>query len=181
MSEAPHMLEKCNKSLAEWLIVEKQRRIEAQDKDNDLTRQCASLREKLAVVVKAAERAGLCSCQWETRYGTCTDCLGTGWTRRDPNELEDEVERLTRQCAGLRENLSDAEEEVDELRLRLNSLMEALTPSAATKAAYIGEFSFATHEFYDENGDMVVQGVTVPWATIKDIMKVIVNRARGPE
>lgn len=47
-------------------------------------------------------------------------------------------------------------------------LREALTPSAATKAAYMGEFEFQSGA-----------GIThcVPWSTIKEIMKAISDRA----
>lgn len=55
------------------------------------------------------------------------------------------------------------------------SLVEALTPSADTKAAYIGEFAFTVtlragnHEDY--------RRIEVPWTTIKEIMAAIYDRA----
>lgn len=52
--------------------------------------------------------------------------------------------------------------EADSARLR-----EALTPSAETKAAYMGEFGFQFGE-YTPN---------VPWTTIKQIMAAILARA----
>ena len=55
-------------------------------------------------------------------------------------------------------------------------LAEALTPSAETKAAYIGEFSFPI-EVSDEDGDPVTISVTVPWTTTKEIMAAIRCRA----
>ncbi len=55
-------------------------------------------------------------------------------------------------------------------------LLEALTPSADTKAEYMGEFSF-TVGHYDEEGDEVFAKTYVPWTTIKEIMKAIRNRA----
>lgn len=57
---------------------------------------------------------------------------------------------------------------------------EALTPSAGTKAAYLGEFSF-THEYsgFDDDGQEFDSSidVLVPWTTIKDIMGAIKVRA----
>jgi hypothetical protein len=55
-------------------------------------------------------------------------------------------------------------------------LREALTPSSATKAAYIGDFSFSM-EVPDEHGDSVAVRVVVPWTAIKDIMSAIRARA----
>lgn len=51
-------------------------------------------------------------------------------------------------------------------------LRAALTPSGNTKAAYIGEFSF-TIEDRDEDGEEWPREITVPWATVKVIMKAI--------
>ena len=64
----------------------------------------------------------------------------------------------------------------DALRARVAKLEEALTPSADTKAAYMGEFSFCISEF-DEDGEEFARVVDVPWTTIKDIMKAIARRA----
>ncbi len=55
-------------------------------------------------------------------------------------------------------------------------LREALTPSAETKAAYIGEFSFQ-FPTWSESGEEVVMTPTVPWVTIKGIMAAIRARA----
>jgi len=57
------------------------------------------------------------------------------------------------------------------------ALIEALTPSAETKAAYSGEFSFP-REYYDEEGVRYTTYETVPWTTVKDIMKAILARAK---
>lgn len=54
---------------------------------------------------------------------------------------------------------------------RVEALEAALTPSANTKAAYIGEFSFRIEE---ENRSRLV---TVPWDNIKEIMAAIRARA----
>lgn len=48
----------------------------------------------------------------------------------------------------------------------------ALTPSADTKAAYIGEFQFQFPE-RDEEGNDVMRNINVPWTTIKEIMRAI--------
>ena len=55
-------------------------------------------------------------------------------------------------------------------------VLEALTPSGDTKAAYIGEFSFSLTRI-DGNGDEYSEKVYVPWTTIKEIMAAIRNRA----
>jgi len=57
----------------------------------------------------------------------------------------------------------------------IKRLKEALTPSADTKAAYIGEFSFGvTLTAGDEEDYRIIQ---VPWTTIKEIMAAISERA----
>lgn len=59
-------------------------------------------------------------------------------------------------------------------------LREALTPSASTKAAYIGEFSFMVDDLgVDEDGDTFEcqREITVPWTTVKEIMAAISARA----
>ena len=60
----------------------------------------------------------------------------------------------------------------------IERLREALEPSGSTKYAYSGEFEF-TQVGFDEDGDEVHQGVTVPWTTIKDIMAAISARAEA--
>lgn len=54
-------------------------------------------------------------------------------------------------------------------------LREALTPSAATKTAYIGEFSWSD----DCYGGSVTR--TVPWTTVKEIMAAIRKRAEATQ
>lgn len=51
-------------------------------------------------------------------------------------------------------------------------LRNALTPSAETKAAYIGEFSVPLTDI-DENGEEYTRRINVPWTTIKEVMSVI--------
>ena len=58
-------------------------------------------------------------------------------------------------------------------------LREALTPSAETKAAYMGEFTMP-FPCLDESGEEVMAHPNVPWTTIKEIMKAIrARRARS--
>jgi len=52
---------------------------------------------------------------------------------------------------------------------RLNN---ALTPSAETKRAYMGEFSVPLPEM-DEAGNEYIRSINVPWTTIKKIMQAI--------
>ncbi len=54
----------------------------------------------------------------------------------------------------------------------VHNYIEALTPSGATKGAYIGGFTFGV-----VNGDDQRMVVSVPWTTIKEIMKAIRARA----
>jgi hypothetical protein len=65
---------------------------------------------------------------------------------------------------------------VARLRDALTELREALTPSAETKAAYIGEFKMRLHR-RDECGDEYHEDVTLSWTVIKEIMTAISNRA----
>lgn len=62
------------------------------------------------------------------------------------------------------------------LELERDSLVEALTPSADTKAAYIGEFSWTVNNLEDD-GSMDPVTHTVPWTTVKEIMAAIHKRA----
>lgn len=56
----------------------------------------------------------------------------------------------------------------------LEAYKAALEPSDKTKARYMGEFSFnITH--YDEDGEEYRVKQYVPWTTIKEIMKAIVD------
>jgi len=56
------------------------------------------------------------------------------------------------------------------------ALREALTPSAETKAAYMGEFSVSLPD-WDEDGNEIMRRINVPWTTIKEIMAAISSRA----
>jgi len=69
-------------------------------------------------------------------------------------------------------------QEYESLSAEKGRLVEALTPSAETKAAYIGEFTFSLNAGLDEFGDdHIIKNVQVPWTTIKEIMAAI--RARN--
>lgn len=57
----------------------------------------------------------------------------------------------------------------------IERLREALTPSADTKAAYIGEFSFTVTLRAGNQEDY--RRIEVPWTTIKEIMAAISERA----
>ncbi len=68
------------------------------------------------------------------------------------------------------------------LRKRVDELEGALKPSAATKAAYIGEFTIAVERIVNEDEEPVDDGadapdpydhIQVPWTTIKQIMAAI--------
>lgn len=56
-------------------------------------------------------------------------------------------------------------------------LIEALTPSEATKSAYNGEFSFS-YTGYDPDNELPHTAVhLLPWTTIKNVMAAILKRA----
>ena len=71
-------------------------------------------------------------------------------------------------------NLLKKENEL--LKAKLLAFEESLTPSAETKGYFIGEFSFDEEVFNGED-KYVTQRCTVPWTTIKEIMKAIKIRA----
>ena len=62
------------------------------------------------------------------------------------------------------------------MKAERDALREALKPSGDTKYAYIGEFRFNVADV-DENGDETRRLVSVPWTTIKEIMRAISARA----
>ncbi len=62
---------------------------------------------------------------------------------------------------------------------RGHNFTEALTPSAETKAAYIGEFKFDLEVAHDPETWETMK-VDVPWTTIKEIMSAIRARAERP-
>jgi hypothetical protein len=96
----------------------------------------------------------------------------------------DVVERLKAACIGHpnakiawpHRILHDASALIERLIAERDALKQALIPSVATKAAYMGEFSVSMPEL-DENGDEYVRPVNVPWIVIKEIMAAIRARA----
>jgi hypothetical protein len=68
---------------------------------------------------------------------------------------------------------------IDAMRLAEEhaKLIEALTPSAETKAEYIGEFSFYGPEYVDDKGEPRADKMLVPWSTVKVLMAAIRKRA----
>lgn len=116
------------------------------------------------------------------------------WAERDvlKTELERsraEVDRLQKLIANdggwtlprriLEELRAEPVEQPPKMRGKkaLARLLEALTPSGATKAAYSGEFRFSFVHGVDEDGNDVSINVQVPWTTIKDVMAAILKRA----
>lgn len=59
-----------------------------------------------------------------------------------------------------------------------DALLEALTPSAETKAAYMGEFK-VSFPSVDEDGEEALTVADVPWTAIKEIMRAIRSRAEA--
>lgn len=70
----------------------------------------------------------------------------------------------------------DIGDENKRLTAERDALREALTPSGATKAAYIGEFRMDFNEI-DEFGEDRTVCLDVPWTTVKEIMAAILKRA----
>ena len=58
----------------------------------------------------------------------------------------------------------------------IERLKEAMTPSAETKAALMGEFTVPLPEI-DEDGEEYIRRINVPWTTVKEIMTAIRARA----
>ena len=58
----------------------------------------------------------------------------------------------------------------------IERLWAALTPNAQTKAAYIGKFTMTLKEV-DDYGDDRSLRVTIPWTSIKEIMRAILKYA----
>lgn len=66
--------------------------------------------------------------------------------------------------------------DITALQAQNRKLVEALTPSGDTKAAYMGEFSFLAIST-DGDGNETAVKTYVPWTTIKEIMAAIRARA----
>jgi len=112
-----------------------------------------ALREELA-----AYKAMLFQAQTERDVARATVCISP-WEDSPP-------------CRGIQKQL----DKIDAMEIGHDRLIEAVTPSTATKAAYMGEFSMRIPEI-DEDGNEYMCNVNVPWTTIKEIMKAIAARA----
>lgn len=106
--------------------------------------------------------------------------------------LSAEAERLCQERDEARLNAAIIEGVSNELDTALSAsnaeaerLREALTPSAETKAAYIGEFTIAVERRFNDDGEVdddsegsdPYDHIAVPWTTIKEIMAAIRARA----
>lgn len=72
---------------------------------------------------------------------------------------------------------------IERLLAENRALIDALTPSGDTKAAYIAEFKFDVEVWdpdggEDGDGEAVMESTTVPWTTVKEIMAAISRHAR---
>jgi hypothetical protein len=101
----------------------------------------------------------------------CDKCWGSGDRHHTGSDLR-KVQAALRQTVKAPDNMT----ELEELRKKNFRFIEALTPSRETKIAYSAEFNFNIRQI-NEDGDEVPWAVTVPWTTIKEIMKAIRSRA----
>lgn len=95
--------------------------------------------------------------------------------RNERDNARDGAHEAETRARALEVRLATAERERD-------ALIEALTASGDTKAAYIGEFKFDVaiwdHEAgEDGDGAEIMQRTFVPWTTVKEIMAAIRARA----
>jgi len=90
--------------------------------------------------------------------------------------LVEQVETYRDECEAIRTKLAEAEKRAEVAEAREASLLEAVTASAETKRAYTSEFSIGFPEFDSENDEYMRKSI-VPWITIKEIMRVIKDRA----
>lgn len=67
-------------------------------------------------------------------------------------------------------------EQILSLQARLKMMEEALTPSAETKAAYMGEFTIPWPVVGEDGNEYIIR-INVPWTTIKELMAAIRARA----
>lgn len=92
-------------------------------------------------------------------------------TATDPAYLASALERVGVVDKEWKDRAEKAERE-------RNALIEALTPSADTKAAYIGEFRMGVTLYHPKTGEEDYRSVQVPWTTIKEIMAAIRSRTK---
>jgi hypothetical protein len=95
--------------------------------------------------------------------------------------LSFKVSQLEVQLKGYRQQIEIMEQShkqhVDRLKAKLYQLQEVLTPSADTKGAYSGEFYVKRHTESSEDSEGYTEKFMIPWTTIKDIMKMMRERA----
>jgi len=90
--------------------------------------------------------------------------------------LVDEAKRLREANELMLTDIRRTDVDMLAFKARIAQLEAALTPSAETKAAYMGEFRIPFHTV-DEDGNEVMIYPNVPWTTIKEIMAAIRARA----
>lgn len=108
----------------------------------------------------------------ELRFDYCPFCEAAARIEEQSKEIADMIHDVDRAVM----TSGQLAAENAELRARIEKLEEALTPSAETKAAYIGEFRMTIRRV-DEYGDDQSLDVPVSWTAIKEIMKAIRARA----
>lgn len=109
-----------------------------------------------------------------------TSAHSTGSFRLDIEEARLLIDRVETLEACLRcdnESVRSAWAREAEWKARVAEIEAALTPSTATKAAYMGEFSFPVVARLGR--DEVTRQVAVPWDTVKQIMAAIRAQAAG--
>lgn len=89
---------------------------------------------------------------------------------------EDVIAGLQARTDKQAETIRGLSAEIERLQGEVKQLQEALTPSADTKAAYSGEFSFE-QTTYGDQGQEYTDDIMVPWSTIKEIIVAIRKRA----
>lgn len=121
----------------------------------------AALSEARGKVGEADQNAEAMEAKWRalTPHGTCACSMDS------PDDV----------CLHHSPKLADAIAQRDAALSELARLKAALTPSADTKAEYIGEFKFAITGDNEDGSN--IETVTVPWTTTKEIMARILAYA----
>lgn len=101
-------------------------------------------------------------------------------------EMESHINRLKGQVAdknltidALRSELTSEMRRRDDFARHIDRVIHELTPSAETKGAHIGEYSFV-EDLPDAEGEEHAVRFLVPWDTVKDIMQAIRERTGLP-
>lgn len=71
----------------------------------------------------------------------------------------------------------EADDALASITRERDAMREALTPSADTKAAYIGEIKFSVCQGMDDDGCEIWGDVTIPWDATKATMAMIAKYA----